>query len=686
VFTTGRAFDRYYIAMELVPGGHLEGRIEERGNIPEREMLPLAIQVAQGLKAAHAAGLIHRDVKPGNILLDAAGNAKIADFGLSLLLDQAGRATATEIWATPYYVPPETIEGQAEDFRSDMYAFGATVYHALAGKPPCNEESMSTPVLREAKRKIIPLQQAAGWITARTCAVVDRAMAYNPVDRFGSYDELLSYLNDALAQLKAGAKPIVRDPRAAKRRQAAQRRARILIAAGLAAVAAVIGASIWWLRQPGHAGPAPADPAPSAVPGAPAPEQDAAAAVRIAKVYREAREAAAAGEFAAAGTRFAALRDDPAVGEPTRTWSAVEAVLMALLDGQSGAARSAAAAAAAHLANPTAPPAIGRLLLPVLREFHQAVPITVGDDDDLRGQSVTHLMRWMLAGLKNWDQGRLAAAAPFFQAVADARVAPGDEWATIYPSLAADYLADFKTLSSPVFAAAPADRQACDRARAELTAMLPALKTRGRARFNVIAWQEDLAKLAPTLPDATPATPPATPELQAVLATLADYAERCDFAAAADYLAKLPEDPDGATRKALKSLADSAAKLLQNLDTDLKRNPAGISLSGTLKSGETFTKIAATSRSGVLQVNLGGPLRDCRWADLTPEAVIDLYRVVIKAETDTERKYRRHETAVAFQWLAGDRAQAMATAKRIAAENEGFAERWEALKAGLPAP
>ena len=93
VFTTGRAFGRFYIAMELVGGGHYEHHIRERGSIPEAELLPLAIQIADGLKAAQSAGLIHRDVKPGNILLDASGNAKIVDFGLALVT-KGGKATA----------------------------------------------------------------------------------------------------------------------------------------------------------------------------------------------------------------------------------------------------------------------------------------------------------------------------------------------------------------------------------------------------------------------------------------------------------------------------------------------------------------------------------------------------------------------------------------------------------------
>jgi eukaryotic-like serine/threonine-protein kinase len=114
-------------------------------------MLPLAIEVAQGLKAAHAAGLIHRDVKPGNILLDAEGHAKLVDFGLALVT-HGGKAQATELWATPYYVPPETVEGQAEDFRSDIYAFGATLYHALAANHLRRGIDGGPTVLREAKK------------------------------------------------------------------------------------------------------------------------------------------------------------------------------------------------------------------------------------------------------------------------------------------------------------------------------------------------------------------------------------------------------------------------------------------------------------------------------------------------------------------------------------------------------
>lgn len=682
VFTTGRAFDRYYIAMELVVGGHFEHQIEERGTIPEREMLPLAIQVTEGLKAALKAGLIHRDIKPGNILLDAQGNAKIVDFGLALLLGKGGTAQAKEIWATPYYVPPETIEGYPEDFRSDMYAFGATLYHALAGKPPCNEESMATNLLREAKRKVIPLQTAAPWVTPRTCAVVSRAMAYDPARRFASYDELISYLNDALKHLRT--QPTVLRPEAgtSKRRQQAKLRTeRLLIGAGVTAVIAAIAGSIWWLASV-PATP-PAKPSPQPVAGSPTgtnsgSANDPGATTRITDLYRQARAAVATGDYETARARFVSLREDPGVREPTRTWAAVEAVAMPMLDGKPAVARVEASKAAAHVATaPLDDSAMKKLLLAGFEKFVQlpAIPATA---DQLSGSSATRIMNWMLAGLKNWEQGQLSAATEFFQAVVAAKPAQQDAWVSDYQKLATDYLADFKTLSAPVFAAPPKGSTAREQAIRELAAILPALKTRGRARFNVLAWKLDLEKLArlPVPQDLKP------PDLATVLGTLAQHSAQCDFAAASAYLDKLPADPAGATRKSLRALTDSAAVFLSDLGMDLKRGE--IPVVGRLRTGEAITKVATTEVAGKLLVTFNGRSRECGWAQLEPASVIEIYRVVIKSESDEAKKLRRHETAIAFEWLTGDRAAAAAKAGLIGKNNPDFKNRWDTIAEGLP--
>src|SRR5690606_17102560 len=141
-------------------------------------------------------------------------------------------------WATPYYVPPETIEGHVEDFRSDVYAFGAMLYHALAGKPPCDEESMATHVLREAKKKVQPLCTAASWLSPDTCAVVDKAMAYRPEDRFSSYEEMISRLQMALQRVQSGANA-ESEPAQHPRRQTKKRERLLFIGGGLGLLAVV---------------------------------------------------------------------------------------------------------------------------------------------------------------------------------------------------------------------------------------------------------------------------------------------------------------------------------------------------------------------------------------------------------------------------------------------------------------
>jgi len=177
VFTVGKAFGHFYIAMELVLGESLEQRIAREGAISEAEILPLCEEIIAGLRAAQDAGLIHRDIKPGNILFDANDHVKIVDFGLALVT-QGGVAKAEEIWATPYYVPPEALTGDHEDFRSDMYALGATLYHALSGKPSIPEQSKSSREVIHDKEHIEPLAKIAPWLKPETCQWVERAMAF----------------------------------------------------------------------------------------------------------------------------------------------------------------------------------------------------------------------------------------------------------------------------------------------------------------------------------------------------------------------------------------------------------------------------------------------------------------------------------------------------------------------------
>ncbi|MEI6675738.1 MAG: serine/threonine-protein kinase [Verrucomicrobiota bacterium] len=695
VFTTGRAFERFFIAMELVVGGHFEHQINVRGTIPEREMLPLAIQVAEGLKAALAAGLIHRDIKPGNILLDGDGNAKIVDFGLALLLDKSGTVQAQEIWATPYYVPPETIEGDPEDFRSDMYAFGATLYHALAGRPSCNEESMATNILRDAKRKVVPLHSAASWITPQTCAVVERAMAYEPDQRFQSYDEMIARLNDALKQLRTGATSQHLEPAGSKRRQSGKRRAeRLLTVVGVAASLVVLAGGAWWMtRNPLKPAAKPVAPlVDTTLPTDPAePLNDPADATRIMQLYREARGALENGNYHKAGELFGSLRDDAAGQEPTRTWAGVEAVVMSYLDGKPAKARKEAKVTAAHItAAQLDDPSIKPLLLPTLENLDTLPPIAA-DANGLAGGGTPQAMAWLLSGLKNWEQGQLTEAADFFTAVSTAKLEPQDIWAT-YQKIAGDYLTDFKALSNPVFDKLPVGRNACERALKELTSIHAELKTRGRAPFNVTAWKRDVEKQArqPAPPEAAespdhnpPPAPTGPATLATVLETLARYANVCNFQDATSYLESLPADPAGASRKALLELTNCAVCFIRDLTTELRH--AEVNVDGRLKTGDAFAKISAIDTAGKVLVTLpSGRARDCEWGDIAPASIIEIYRLLIKNETQEKVRLRGHECAIAFEWLAGDRVRALSAAEQLAPNPTFFKGRWKDLVKGLP--
>lgn len=679
VLRTGRAFGRFYIAMELVPGGHFEHQIREREKIPELEILPLAIEVAQGLKAAHSAGLIHRDVKPGNILLDAEGRAKIVDFGLALVT-QGGKAQATELWATPYYVPPETIEGYPEDFRSDIYAFGATFYHALAGSPPCGEETMATQILREAKREVVPLSKAGPWVSAETCKIIERAMAYDPKGRFTSYDELIAQLEVAHKHLKSGAPSAAEVSQSVSRRRAEmKRREWLLFGSVVLVLAGAVGAGTWWVTRK--------EPAKVVVKpvvresGPIIPEE--VASTGIAQNYREARAAVAARDFEKATQQFTLLSGNSSVQEPSRTWAGVEAVAAAYLDGKPADARSLAGASMEHVAsmpNESAP--IGKGLIRLLGSVRQ-LPAIPGKSLEGDKPDASVVMGWMLAGLKNWEQGVLAEAAAFFSAVVDAKLPADAAWLIVYQELACDFLADHQLLSSAVFEKLPADPAGCKAAVESLDAALLTLKTRGRARFNVRAWQLDLTRHAKLLE--TPqidSSEPSLPELAAVMAQLTAYAGECRFLEAADFLKALSGDSAGAKRDSLLALAESSAVFLSDIEEDLAKGAVAAEL--LMKSGEIMREISMDTTGGVVTKDAEGNILPHPWSDFSPDALIALHRILVKTPKSELERLRRHQCAIAFDWLAGNRERSLSAAALLVQSSASFKQQWEPIAAGLP--
>src|SRR5438105_13379808 len=196
VFDSGTDHGQFYVVMELVDQGSLDDLMALQPRLPEKRVLEIGIQVAKGLRAAHRRGLIHRDVKPANILFVDEHAAKIGDFGLASSAIQRW-AIEGVVWGTPEYVSPERLNNDPEDFRSDIYSLGATLFHAIAGKPPIEASTNSATALLESKQRPLELQATVPDISAETAEVLQRMIAADPAERFSSYDDVVAGLERA---------------------------------------------------------------------------------------------------------------------------------------------------------------------------------------------------------------------------------------------------------------------------------------------------------------------------------------------------------------------------------------------------------------------------------------------------------------------------------------------------------
>ncbi|HTS18480.1 MAG TPA: serine/threonine-protein kinase [Verrucomicrobiae bacterium] len=246
VYSFGEIDHWHYMALELCEQGSLDHRITQLGRIPEKEVLEIGVQIASALRSAHQRGLLHRDVKPGNVLFNEDGVPKLVDFGLA----PGDRPEGEQIWGTPYYVAPEKLRGKPDDERSDIYSLGATLFHALEGKPPASDAAATG----------IADAPMAG---ERTVQVVERMLALDPAERYGSYDEVIEDLSEALDALK---KPGASAPKATAGRKR-------LSALHLLGILILCAAVIWFVwkygiavfqsgRRPSPSATIPAEPSP----------------------------------------------------------------------------------------------------------------------------------------------------------------------------------------------------------------------------------------------------------------------------------------------------------------------------------------------------------------------------------------------------------------------------------------
>ncbi len=256
VIDRGEQDARQFIVFEYVPGENLKALVEREGPLPERGAIQLALQVARGLAFAHREGIVHRDVKPQNVLLNEEGRAKVTDFGIARSLDVAGGLTQTgTVMGTSDYIAPEQARGAHVDELSDVYSLGAVLYELLAGEVPFPGDNFVAVAMRHINESPPSVRERRPDVSPRLDAAIRRAMAKEPGDRFRSMDEFAAELQSCLADLDgSGASSseqtiVVSPPSRRERRR--QRRSQlerpsvwplIVLLAGLALLAGIFAA------------------------------------------------------------------------------------------------------------------------------------------------------------------------------------------------------------------------------------------------------------------------------------------------------------------------------------------------------------------------------------------------------------------------------------------------------------
>ena len=199
IYTFDQFEHRPYLVMELADNGSLDTRIEKEGFLPELDVLSIGIKVASALQTALKHNLLHRDIKPGNILFNEDGEPKLVDFGLARREDDDEYEGT--IWGTPYYVAPEKIQRRGEDFRSDMYSLGGTLYHAITGHVPFEAETIEQVVAGHVHTPLTPPSQVNPAISEATNEAICITLAKNPDERYATYDDLVMALTASQSQL-----------------------------------------------------------------------------------------------------------------------------------------------------------------------------------------------------------------------------------------------------------------------------------------------------------------------------------------------------------------------------------------------------------------------------------------------------------------------------------------------------
>ena len=691
VYGVGRAQGNFYIAMELVDGASLEDILREHGSLGEAQVLDIAFQTVDGLLAAQRIGLIHRDIKPGNILLTSEGKAKLVDFGLALVFE-AGGEDSDEMWATPFYVSPEKLAGEPEDFRSDLYSLGSTLFHLLAARPPYDSQTASVDELREIKSHPVRLGAFAPRISEPTQEVVNRMIELKPQERYQSYEELLDAIRGARDRFRLAMAKKAQSANLPARRLATRQR-RVLQWASLAAAVAllaVIGLVVWKSSgtKAGTGG----------TPTVPAGVGDAVESWQVGTMesggvserFLKARAALTSGDYQQASRDFLDVFHDARTRQPTVNWAGYSVALAHLLAGEPGKAREIFREMRGkpdfddQRVGPAAP-----LFHLMAEAMEQPWPVPVAKLEEARAHPGWQAAA-ALIGLKNWEHGRFDNARVWLDSVTQSKPGPAFRWVEELGPQLRNYLSDAATLSTLETKDQFKRSGDVEGALAEARTALAQVKTQGRARRwvearigRLEAERDRLAKAEAENEqrNAAARSQNELKELDNVTKTLATMRTGYRFAEGVNELRRLnPQSTEARARHALlmwlwQGSEDFLNTLVADIGTHGYRGPLQPK-EGAIVYPEVQV-VKATRTTVVIQSSLVG-IKDLPVAQMAGAQLAALASGFIDKTAGEAEQRKRRELLALFSLQAGRLDTARNTALLLEGDPD-FKTRWQQL-------
>ena len=205
VIDRGEEDGKQFIVFEVIEGENLKELVERGGPLPVRRALELGLEVGRALAFAHGQGLIHRDVKPQNVLLNDEGHAKVTDFGIARSLDGVGHTETGTVLGTSHYIAPEQARGEQIDAQTDIYSFGVVLYELLTGELPYPGDNFLTVAMKHVNDPSPNVLDRRPDTPLRLVSLIERCMAKAPADRPASMSDVVAELEACVAELDAKA-------------------------------------------------------------------------------------------------------------------------------------------------------------------------------------------------------------------------------------------------------------------------------------------------------------------------------------------------------------------------------------------------------------------------------------------------------------------------------------------------